>query len=311
MSNLIYINGKFLPRDEARVSVLDHGFLYGSGVFETMRAYNGKVFMGDKHIERLFRSAEAVYLNIPMDKNEVNKAVEDTVKVNNFKDAYIRITVSRGEGEPGLDLDLCQTPTVVIYAKEFKPYPVEWHREGIKIAITSIKKSAPDYIKIPLKACNYYLPNFFAKKEAKERGAVEGIMLTEACPEQGRRNGYIAEGTVSNIFIVSNGILITPPAGADVLDGVTREIVIKLAKDANITFKELEFSRDELISADECFLTNTTFEILPVKLVLSDVEGEADAFKTCPEQCRRIGEKAPGRITALLMENFRKLTNKL
>jgi branched-chain amino acid aminotransferase len=282
MSNLIYINGKFLPRGEARVSALDHGFLYGSGVFETMRAYSGKVFMGAKHIERLFRSAEAVYLNIPMGKTEVKRAVEDTVKANSLKEAYIRIIISRGEGEPGLDPDLCQSPTVVIYAKEFKPYPAEWHREGIKIAITSIKKSAPDYIKNPLKACNYYLPNFFAKKEAKEKGAVEGIMLTE--------DGCIAEGTVSNIFIVSNGALITPPAGADVLDGVTREIVIQLAKDANIPFKELEFSRDKLISADECFLTNTTFEILPVK--------EVDAFS--------IGKKAPGRITALLMERFKK-----
>ncbi len=284
---LIYINGRFFPRNEAKVSALDHGFLYGSGVFETMRAYNGKVFMADKHIERLFRSAEGVYLNIPMGKAEIKKAVEDTVKANGFNDAYVRITISRGEGEPGLDIDLCKSPTVVIYAKEFKPYPEEWHREGVKIAITSIKKSSPDYIKIPLKACNYYIPNFFAKKEAKESGAVEGIMLTE--------DGYIAEGTVSNIFIVSKGALITPPAGVDVLDGETREIVIQLAKDANIPFREVKFSKDELLSADECFLTNTTFEILPVK--------EADNFT--------IGKKPPGRITALLMGNFRKLTERL
>lgn len=287
MGNLIYVNGNFLPREDARVSVLDHGFLYGSGVFETMRAYNGKVFMADKHIERLFRSAKGVYLNMPMGKGEIKEAIEDTVKANDLGDAYIRITISRGEGEPGLDIDLCKSPTVVIYAKEFKPYPEEWHREGVKIAITSIKKSSPNYIKIPLKACNYYLPNFFAKREAKEKVAVEGIMLTE--------DGYIAEGTVSNIFIVSKGVLATPPSGADVLDGVTREIVIQLAKDADIPFREAKFTRDELLSADECFLTNTTFEILPVK--------EADAFK--------IGESTPGRITALLMKIFKKLTDNL
>src|SRR3989338_8640453 len=135
MDELIYINGKFLPRGEAKVSVLDHGFLYGNGVFETMR------------------------------KIEIKRAIEDTVKANKLKDAYIRITISRGEGEPGLDPDLCQSPTVVVYAKEFKHYPEEWYRERIKIAVTSIKKIAPDYIKSPLKACNYYLPNFFAKLE--------------------------------------------------------------------------------------------------------------------------------------------------
>ena len=288
---LIYINGKFLPRDEAKVSVLDHGFLYGSGVFETMRAYRGNVFMVDKHIERLFRSAEAVYLNIPMGKLEIKKDIEDTVSKNRFKDAYIRITISRGEGEPGLDPDLCQSPTVVIYAKEFKPYPEEWYSEGVKIAVTSIKKGSPDYIKIPLKACNYYLPNFFAKLEAKKRGAVEGIMLTE--------DGYIAEGTVSNIFIVSRGVLITPPAGANILNGVTREIVVQIAKESNIPFKEEKFLKDKLIKADECFLTNTTFEIMPVK--------EVDDFKTCPEQWRRIGERSPGNITTLLMERFKRV----
>lgn len=279
----IYINGKFFPRDKAKVSVLDHGFLYGNGVFETMRAYKGKVFMIDRHIERLFRSAEAVYLNIQMGKREIKKAIENTVRKNGLSEAYIRITISRGEGEPGLDPDLCQSSTVVIYIKEFKPYPEKCYREGIKISITSIKKIAPDYIKSPLKACNYYLPNFFAKREAKEKGAVEGIMLTEG--------GYIAEGTVCNIFIVSNGVLATPPTGSDVLDGVTREIVAQIAKDTDIPFRERWFLRDELISADECFLTNTTFEIMPVK--------EVDDFK--------IGKKSPGRMTTLLMEKFREL----
>jgi branched-chain amino acid aminotransferase len=286
MSELIYINGNFFPRSEAKVSVLDHGFLYGSGVFETMRAYKGKVFMIDKHIERLFRSAEAVYLNIPMGQGEIKKAIENTVKENRLNEAYIRITISRGEGEPGLDPDLCKTPTVTIYAKEFKHYPEEWYSEGIKITVTSVKKGSPDHIKIPLKACNYYLPNFFAKREAKEKGATEGIMLTE--------DGYIAEGTVSNIFIVSNGILITPPAGPDVLDGVTREIAVQIAKDGGIPFKEQWFLRDGLISADECFLTNTTFEIMPVR--------EVDDFK--------IGERTPGKVTALLMENFRKFVDR-
>jgi branched-chain amino acid aminotransferase len=283
MSELIYINGKFFPREEAKISVLDHGFLYGSGVFETMRSYRGNVFMVDKHIERLFRSAEAIYLNIPISPAEIRKAIEDTVKVNGLKDAYIRITISRGEGEPGLDPDLCKTPTVVIYAKEFKPYPEEWYREGVRITVTSVKKGSPDYIKHPVKICNYYLPNFFAKREAKRRGAVEGIMLTG--------DGYIAEGTVSNIFIVSNGAILTPPAGVDVLDGVTRGIVIQIAKDAGILFREEIFSKTELIKAEECFLTNTTFEILPVK--------EVDGFK--------IGERSPGEITTFLMGKFRLL----
>lgn len=284
MSELIYINGKFFPRSEAKVSVLDHGFLYGSGVFETMRAYRGNVFMVDKHIERLFRSAEAIYLNIPISPAEIRKAIEDTVKVNGLKDAYIRITISRGEGEPGLDPDLCKTPTVVIYAKEFKPYPEEWYKEGVRITVTSVKKGSPDYIKHPVKICNYYLPNFFAKREAKRRGGVEGIMLTG--------DGYIAEGTVSNIFIVSNGAILTPPAGVDVLDGVTRGIVIQIAKDAGILFREEIFSKTELIKAEECFLTNTTFEILPVK--------EVDGFK--------IGERSPGEITTFLMGKFRLLS---
>lgn len=284
MSELIYINGKFFPRSEAKVSVLDHGFLYGSGVFETMRAYRGNVFMVDKHIERLFRSAEAIYLNIPISPAEIRKAIEDTVKVNGLKDAYIRITISRGEGEPGLDPDLCKTPTVVVYAKEFKPYSEEWYKEGVRITVTSVKKGSPDYIKHPVKICNYYLPNFFAKREAKRRGAVEGIMLTG--------DGYIAEGTVSNIFIVSNGAVLTPPAGVDVLDGVTRGIVIQIAKDAGIPFREEIFSKTELIKAEECFLTNTTFEILPVK--------EVDGFK--------ISERSPGKITTFLMGKFRLLS---
>ncbi|MBI4378093.1 MAG: branched-chain-amino-acid transaminase [Nitrospinae bacterium] len=293
-NKLIYVNGKLLPRNEAKVSVLDHGFLYGSGVFETMRSYHGKVFMIDKHIERLFRSADAIYLNISMSHEEIREAIEETIKANGLKDAYIRITVSRGEGEPGLDPDLCQSPTVVVYTKEFKPYPEEWYRKGIKIIVTAIKKGSPDYIHRPLKACNYYLPNFFAKVEAKRRGAIEGIMLDEACSEKGKLNGTITEGTVSNIFIISKGVLITPPTGPNVLDGVTREIAIQIAKQSGIPCKEERFSRAELIAADECFLTNTTFEIIPVR--------EVDDFK--------IGEKSPGDITALLTEKFKRLRDR-
>jgi branched-chain amino acid aminotransferase len=286
MGLFVYINGKFVKKEEARLSFLDHGFLYGDGIFETLRAYNGRVFKLDEHIERLLGSAKAIHLTIPLDVSEIKEVIERAVEINALREAYIRMTVSRGTGEPGLDLGLCPVPTVVVYAKEMTGYPEEMYKRGVKVAIVGARRVSPRALDPRAKSCNF-LNNIMARIEAESEGAVEGIMLSD--------DGYVTEGSTSNIFIVKDGILITPPTDIGVLPGITRNTAINLAGDSGIEFREEIFGKDELYQAEECFLTNTSYEVMPVV----QIDG------------RRIGGGLPGKTTAFLLNRFRRYVERM
>ena len=276
----IYINGKFYPKDEAKISVFDHGYLYGDGIYETLRAYDGMVFKAEEHIARLFRSAKAMELKLPLDDNGIYKAVNDSMRENDLTDAYIRISVSRGPGEIGLDPELCPEPTFVIIAKEFIDYPPELYAKGVKVAVVQTRRNHPEALDPAIKATNF-LNNIFAKMEAKRAGAYEGIMLNHA--------GYVAEGTICNVFTVKDGRLITPPPIAGILEGVTRDLVIKLAEGLGITVFEELFTEEQMRQADEAFITNTTMEVMPVTQVDE----------------KTVGSGLPGEITRRLARAYR------
>jgi branched-chain amino acid aminotransferase len=285
MEEYVYVNGTMVPKRDASVSVLDHSFMYGNGVFETLRSYKGHVFLMEEHLSRLYRSASAIFLDIKREKIYISDAVYKTLSVNKYSDSYIRITISRGTGEPGLNPDLCKEPTIVIYAKTFLPYPEEWYINGVKVSVVSIVKPSSGSIKTPLKSCNY-IYNFLGKREAGLKGALEGIMLNQA--------GNVTEGTVSNIFIKSENGLKTAPPGEVVLDGVTRNVVVELARQNGIEVQEKHFSVEELNNAQECFITNTTFEVLPVSFVDS----------------QKIGNGKPGTLTLKLLRYFQERVQK-
>ncbi len=274
----IYINGTFYPKEEAKVSVFDHGYLYGDGIYETLRAYDGYVFHLEEHIERLEHSAKLMEITLPLEENGIMKAISDTLAGNGLKDAYIRVSVSRGTGEIGLDPELCPVPTFVIIAKQFVDYPTELYEKGVKIAVVETRRNHPETLNPAIKSTNF-LNNIFAKMEAKKAGAFEGIMLNHA--------NFVAEGTISNVFMVKNGELLTPPLIAGILEGVTRGLVIELAEKLEIKVYEEMFSEAALKDADEVFITNTTMEIMPVR--------EVDD--------KTIG--APGRVTKMLAEAYR------
>ncbi|MFZ2196414.1 MAG: aminotransferase class IV [Thermodesulfovibrionales bacterium] len=253
----IFLNKNIVPESEALVSVYDHGFLYGDGIYETMRAYNGVVFMLEKHLERLRRSASLTKLSIP-ETGFITDAVCRTIEANKLSDAYVRVTVSRGKGPIGLDPDLCKEPTFVVIAELFREYPGHLYRNGVKLVIAKTRRNLVSAINPRIKSLNF-LNNIFAKMEAKERGAYEAIMLNA--------DGMIAEGTVCNIFFVKDNVLCTPAPETGVLDGITRELVISLAKKSGLSVSEDRFYPDDLYSASEVFFTNTTSEIMPVSQV--------------------------------------------
>lgn len=254
----VYLNDKIVPKSEATVSVYDHGFLYGDGVYETMRAYDGVVFMIDEHISRLRRSAEMIRLLLPKDSDGIKKAIYETLIANNRKDAYIRLTVSRGYGPIGLDPDLCRDATFVVIAEEMKGYPASMYKNGINIIIAGTRRNLREAINPRIKSLNF-LNNILAKIEAKDAGAYEAIMLNS--------KGYIAEGTISNIFFVKEGVVCTPSTGCGILDGITRKIILDLAVREGLRVREGRFSSSDLFSASECFITNTTLEVMPVAKV--------------------------------------------
>jgi branched-chain amino acid aminotransferase len=253
----IFLNKKIVPESEALVSVYDHGFLYGDGIYETMRAYNGVVFMLEKHLERLRRSASLTKLSIP-ETGFITDAVCRIIEANQLSDAYVRVTVSRGKGPIGLDPDLCKEPTFVVIAEHFREYPGHLYSNGVKLVIAKTRKNLVSAINPRIKSLNF-LNNIFAKMEAKERGAYEAIMLNA--------DGVVAEGTVCNIFFVKDNVLCTPSSEVGVLDGITRELVIGLAKKSGLSVSEGRFYPDDLYSASEVFFTNTTSEIMPVSQV--------------------------------------------
>lgn len=254
----VYLNNKIIPASDAKVSVFDHGFLYGDGIYETMRVYDGVVFMLDEHIERLYRSASFIGLNIPKKISDIKISIYETLKANSLTNAYIRLTISRGYGPIGLDPDLCKEPTFVVMVNEFKNYPKSYYERGIKLIISSVKRNLKEAINPKIKSLNF-LNNILAKIEAKQADAYEAIMLNA--------EDHLAEGTISNIFFVKDEILCTPSIECGILDGITRALVIDLALKNGIEVKEGRFTPEDLFNASDVFITNTTMEVMPVSSI--------------------------------------------
>lgn len=276
---LVYLDGRFMPAEQAMVSVFDHGFLYGDGIYETMRAYGGRIFLLDKHLSRLKRSAEAIELRLPLTLEMIGEALMESLAVNKLHDAYVRIQISRGPGEIGLDPALCPAPTMVIVSRPFHDYPAEQFENGVPVAIVQTRRNHPLSLNPAIKSTNF-LNNVLAKIESLKSGAYEGIMLNW--------EGFIAEGTISNIFLVRKGVLATPHVDSGILEGVTRGLVLYLARKQHIQVKESLLRPKDLYEADECFITNTTLEVMPVTT--------ADG--------RTIGDGRPGPVTRALMKAY-------
>ncbi|NWF98814.1 MAG: branched-chain-amino-acid transaminase [Nitrospirae bacterium] len=251
----VYLNDRIVPAEDAVVSVFDHGFLYGDGIYETMRAYNGIVFMIDEHIERLFRSASLIGLKIPYDSQKLKSAIYETIQANGLENAYIRLTISRGCGSLGLDPEFCQKPSIVIIVKEQKDYPKALYKKGLKVIIAQTRRNLKEAINPRIKSLNF-LNNILAKLEAKEKNANEAIMLNVY--------GKLTEGTISNVFFYKNNMLFTPSIDCGILDGITRGIVIGIAKKQGIEVKEGKFTKSDIYTSQEIFITNTTMEVMPV-----------------------------------------------
>lgn len=276
----IYIAGKYYDKADAKVSVFDHGLLYGDGVFEGIRIYNGKVFRLKEHIERLYESAKAILLEIPMIKEEMEAAVLDAVKVNERKDGYIRLVITRGEGSLGLDPASCKKATVIIIVSDIQLYPKEYYEKGIALITVASRRIPSECLDPRIKSLNY-LNNIMAKLEAKQAGCLEAVMLNT--------QGFVAECTADNIFIVKEGRLLTPAAYHGALEGVTRQTVMEIAEKMGIKSEEATLAPYDLYTADECFMTGTGAEIVPV----IKIDG------------RVIGNGAPGKITKMLVEHFK------
>lgn len=283
MSLQIYLAGKLVPKEQAVVSVFDHGLLYGDGVFEGIRVYSGKVFLEQEHIERLYESALSIRLTIPMSPAEMTAAVRETVAANNITDGYVRLVVTRGAGTLGIDPQRTSNPQVIIIADSISLYPQELYDNGLKLITASTIRNHSAAISPRIKSLNY-LNNVLAKIEGTDAGTVEALMLNH--------KGEVAECTGDNIFIVKQGVLKTPPPEAGILEGITRNAVIRLAQDAGITVQQVPLVRHDIFIADECFLTGTAAELIPAV----SLDG------------RTIGSGKPGPITARLLDLFRKLT---
>lgn len=279
----IYLNNKFVTDKEAVVSVFDHGFLYGDGVYETIRSYGPRIFMRDEHLLRLFRSAAEIGLAMPIPVKNWGDILQEAMIRNevgtDLQDAYLRITVSRGAGDIGLDPALCSSPTVVVMAKPLVPPATHLYETGVNVIVASTKRNLPSALPPQIKSTNF-LNNIQAKREAIAAGAFDSILLNW---EQ-----HLTECTISNVFFVMNGTLRTPALECGLLDGITRSIVIRLAGKLNMHVEEGRYTVDQLYRADECFLTNTSMEIMPVTSV----------------DRRPVGNGKPGPLTLKLREQF-------
>lgn len=251
----VYLNNRIVPKAEAVVSVFDHGFLYGDGVYETMRAYEGVVFLLDGHLSRLYRSSAMIGLTPPKNISQIKTAINETLAANSLGDAYIRLSISRGYGQIGLDPGLCKKPTFVIIAEEMKEYPKILYKKGVKIMIAKTRRNLKDAINPQIKSLNF-LNNILAKIEAKETDSYEAVMLNAS--------GFLAEGTISNIFFYRDGVFCTPSVDCGILDGITRKIIMELAAREGLMVKEGEFTGDDIYKAEEVIITNTTMEVMPV-----------------------------------------------
>ncbi len=283
MSLKIYIDGKLYDKEDAKISVYDHGLLYGDGVFEGIRSYAGKVFRMAEHLDRLWNSAKVIWLEIPMSKPEMAKAIEDTLAINGIQDGYIRVVVTRGVGTLGLDPNRCSHPQVIIIADKIALYPAELYEQGLEIVTVSVMRNHPAALSPRVKSLNY-LNNILAKIEGIQAGCVEAMMLNH--------KGEVAECTGDNIFLVRQGRLLTPPNDAGILEGITRDAVIGLAGESGIEVREIPLTKHDVYIADECFLTGTAAEVVPVIKVDS----------------RIIGDGTPGPITRQLIARFHELT---
>ena len=283
MSLKIHINGKLFDKEDATISVFDHGLLYGDGVFEGIRSYGGKVFLLTEHVDRLWDSAKALLLEIPIGKDEMAKAIQDTVDVNGITDGYIRVLVTRGSGTLGLDPNRCSNPQVIIIADKIALYPDELYEKGLDIITVSTIRNHPAALNPRIKSLNY-LNNILAKIEGLQGGCIEALMLNH--------KGEVAECTGDNLFLVRDGVLLTPPTDAGILAGITRDAVIGLARDAGFEVREVALTRHDIFIAEECFLTGTAAEVIPVVKLDS----------------RDIGDGTPGPITRDLMARFKQLT---
>ena len=280
----IFIDGKFYSEHDAKISVFDHGFLYGDGVFEGIRAYNGRVFRLKEHIDRLFYSAKAILLDIPMSHAEISRAVIEACRANKIRDGYIRLVVTRGVGTLGLNPKSCKKPSIVIIAGKIQVYPPEVYARGIAIVTVPTVRNLHSALNPAIKSLNY-LNNILARIEANNAGCENGLMLNA--------EGFVSECTVDNVFILKSGELFTPPLSAGALYGITRQTVIELAIQDGMKVSEPNLTRYDLYNADECFLTGTGAEIMPV----IKIDG------------RVIGTGKPGRTTRKLVENYRALTD--
>ena len=278
----IYINNEYIDKENAKISIFDHGFLYGDGVFEGIRSYNRLVFKLAEHIDRLYESASAIGLKIPLSKKEMIKAVLDTLKLNKLDDAYIRLIVTRGVGDLGLDPRKCKSPSILIITDKIELYPEKLYKEGLKLTIASIFRNHPKALNPQIKSLNY-LNNILAKIEAIKSGYEEALMLSS--------DGYVAECAGDNIFIIKGNNLITPPSDVGILKGITRDTVMDIGKKLGMGVSKKLLKAEDLFKADECFLTGTAAEVIPVTSI----------------DKKPVGTGKPGKITLKLVKEFRLL----
>jgi branched-chain amino acid aminotransferase len=279
----IYVDGKFYSEANAKVSVFDHGLLYGDGIFEGIRFYNGRVFRLEEHLERLWDSARSICLKIPMTRQEMTEALLETIRQNHLHDGYIRLLVTRGVGNLGLNPEQCKSPSVIIIAATIALYHEDFYRKGLSIVTVATRRSNPASLNPAVKSLNY-LNNVMARIEANLAGADEALMLNDA--------GNVAECTADNVFIIKHGQIFTPPVTAGALRGITRSVVFDIAGEFDIKVIDADFTRHDIFVADECFLTGTAAEIIPVV--------KADG--------RAIGNGKPGAITTRIIARFREMT---
>jgi len=287
---IVYVNGSFVSEEEAKVSVFDHGFLYGDGVFEGIKAYNGRIFALDEHVDRFFESAQSLQLTLPLSRSEMGKAIIETVRRNNLRDAYIRPVASRGKGALGLDPRSCKKATVVIIVDAEIRHPEDTggtslSQKGIRVITTTFRRNGPDVLSPRVKSTNY-LNNILAKLQANAVGVQDAIFLNG--------EGFVCELTGDNLFIVKNSRVVTPPLWFGILDGVTRRAILRIGRQMGLESTEEPLTLHDLYTCDECFCTATRVEVLPIVWV----DG------------RQVGSGTPGPVTTKITENFLELANR-
>lgn len=279
--SIVYINGLFTPLKNARISILDRGFCYGDGLFETMRACKENIFRFDHHLERLFRSLPLIFIDLPMTQQEVKSVVQETLKRNTFKNAIIRLTVTRGINEPSFQIDREVSPTIVVHVRQHHPLPKSVYRNGVQITLLTLPAPALPGINLGLKTCNF-LSNIMVREISQRQGSMEGIIVD---PNLG-----VTDGATSNLFIVKEGVLKTPAVNNGVLEGITRRVVLEIARDHKIPIEKSILSAEDVLTADEVFITNSGIDIVPVVRVDN----------------ASIGSKKPGKLTSFLQKEFSK-----